>query len=186
MSKKKFHEILTERLSLRRFQSDDAELVYAYRHTPELRKFLTWPPSREELHSTIVRLRSKEFCSTSGWDQLVIVRLSDNQILGDCAVRIDENDARIAELGIALAPEFQSKGYASETFNALFNFLFSNRGIHRACTHVDPRNHASMALMERLGMRKEGQIKQGRWFRDEWVDDVIYGMLAFEWTGPVA
>lgn len=183
MSEKKFQEILTERLSLRRFQSDDAEAVYAYRYSPELREFLSWPPSRDELHSMIVRLRSKEFCSTAGWDHLVIARRSDNQILGDCAVCIGENDSRIAELGIALVPEFQSQGYASETFNALFNFLFSNRGVHRAFTHVNPRNVASIALMERLGMRKEGQMKQGRWFRDEWVDDVIYGILASEWTG---
>ncbi|MBX9573678.1 MAG: GNAT family N-acetyltransferase [Candidatus Obscuribacterales bacterium] len=105
-----FQEILTERLRLRRFQPEDAEAVYAYRTTPELRQFLSWPQSMEVLHSTINNLSSKDFCSAAGWDQLAIEHCADQQLLGDCAIRIDEMDSRIAELGIALAAEFQLKG----------------------------------------------------------------------------
>ena len=173
-------EILTERLCLRRIQRTDAEALYAYRSLPELRKFLSWPKSMQALYSTISRLRGKAFFA--GSDQLAIERRSDGRLVGDCAVRLDETDSRIAELGIALAPEFQSKGYASEALTALFEALFTVHEIHRVFTSVDPRNLPSLALMERLGMRKEAHFIQSRWFGDEWVDDVIYGMLASEWT----
>jgi RimJ/RimL family protein N-acetyltransferase len=46
---------------------------------------------------------------------------------------------------------------------------------------VDPRNVSSMRLLERVGMRKEAHFVQSLWFKDEWVDDVIFAMLAAEW-----
>lgn len=37
------------------------------------------------------------------------------------------------------------------------------------------------ALLERIGMRKEGYLRENVWVKDEWADDVIYAILEKEW-----
>ena len=39
-----------------------------------------------------------------------------------------------------------------------------------------------MKLLERVGMRKEAHFVQSLQFRGEWVDDVIFAILADEWN----
>jgi RimJ/RimL family protein N-acetyltransferase len=52
---------------------------------------------------------------------------------------------------------------------------------HRVFASVDPRNAPSMKLLERVGMRKEAHFVRGLWFRNEWVDDVVFAILSDEW-----
>ena len=46
---------------------------------------------------------------------------------------------------------------------------------------VDPRNARSIALMERLGFRREAHFVESLWFKEAWADDVIFAMLEREW-----
>jgi RimJ/RimL family protein N-acetyltransferase len=104
-----------------------------------------------------------------------------DKLIGDCGFRVATDDPEQAEIGITLAPEFQGRGYAAETLGALFDYLFVTSGKHRVFGSVDPRNLASMKLLERIGMRKEGHFVKSLRFRGEWVDDVIFAMLSEEW-----
>jgi RimJ/RimL family protein N-acetyltransferase len=52
---------------------------------------------------------------------------------------------------------------------------------HRVFASVDPRNTASMALFEHLGMRPEAHFRQSLWFKGDWVDDVVFAILKSEW-----
>ena len=88
---------------------------------------------------------------------------------------------RQAELGIALAPEYQAQGYATEGLRAFLGYLLVTLGKHRVFGSVDPRNLRSVRLMERVGMRKEAHLVQRLLFKGEWVDDVLFALLASEW-----
>jgi RimJ/RimL family protein N-acetyltransferase len=87
----------------------------------------------------------------------------------------------MAEIGITIAPAFQGNGYATEALNAVLNLLFVQLGKHRVFASVDPCNLRSMALMKRLGLRQEAHFVRGLWFKDGWVDDVVFAMLDDEW-----
>jgi ribosomal-protein-alanine N-acetyltransferase len=56
-------------------------------------------------------------------------------------------------------------------------------GLHRVFALVDPDNGASVRLLERLGFRREGQMRKDSLIRGTWRDSLIYAMLAEEWTG---
>ena len=84
------------------------------------------------------------------------------------------------ELGITLAPSAQGQGYATETVQALLRYLFADLEKHRVTASVDPRNTASVALFERVGMRREAHHIKSYRLRGEWVDDVILAMLREE------
>jgi ribosomal-protein-alanine N-acetyltransferase len=68
-----------------------------------------------------------------------------------------------------------------EVLTRLFDFAFDELRIHRIEADVDPRNDASMGLLERLGFRREGYLRE-RWFvNDEIQDAAFLGLLAPDW-----
>jgi len=166
---------------LRTLQPADAEAMFAYRSQPEVCKYQSWEPqSLQEVQSFIVNMANAEF-DTVGWYQIGIALQGDATLIGDCGIHILETDTRLAEIGITIAPACQSKGYATEAMHAVLNLLFVDLCKHRVFASVDPQNLPSMALMERIGLRKEGQHIQSLWFKNKWVDDAIFAMLASEW-----
>jgi RimJ/RimL family protein N-acetyltransferase len=184
-----FEEIQTRRLMLRALENRDARRIFEYRSHPDVSRFQSWgTDSVHAIESYILELAAVEPGTPGPWYQIGIT-LSPAELIGDCGFRVLENEPRQAEIGIALAPEFQKRGYAIEALRALVDYLFGNLGSHRVLGSVDPRNFASMRLLQRLGMRQEAHFVKSLWFKGEWVDDVIFAMLASEWesygTSPV-
>jgi aminoglycoside 6'-N-acetyltransferase len=60
-------------------------------------------------------------------------------------------------------------------------YLFGRRAKHRITASCDARNTASAAVLERLGMRREGHLRESTWAKGEWTDDLLYGLLHHEW-----
>jgi RimJ/RimL family protein N-acetyltransferase len=177
---KMFDEILTARLRLRTLAPRDAEEMFAYRSCPEVIQYQSGgSKSLDDVIAFIKSMSSVEL-GAPGWNQLAIELLSDGSLIGDCGIHILD-DSRMTEIGITLAPAQQSKGYATEALKAVLELLFVGLNKHRVIASVDPRNLASMALMTRLGLRKEGHFLQSLWLKGEWVDDVVFAMLAREW-----
>ena len=56
-------------------------------------------------------------------------------------------------------------------------------GKHRVYGSVDPGNAPSLALLERVGMRREAHFVENLLFKGAWADDVIYAMLRREYVG---
>jgi RimJ/RimL family protein N-acetyltransferase len=177
-----FTQIQTERLMLRDLQASDAQRIFDYRSRPEVSRFQLWgSESSEKIHSYIEDLAGTEPGTPGVWYQVGINLLSSDELIGDCGFRVLEAEPRQAEFGIALAPEFQSKGYATEALRALLDYLLVTLGKHRVIGSVDPRNVRSIKLMQQAGMRQEAHFIRSFWFKGEWVDDMILAMLASDW-----
>lgn len=91
-----------------------------------------------------------------------------------------------AEIGYTLAPRRQGHGYATEAVRAVLDHLFRVRGLHKVSAECDARNVASARVLERLGFTREGLLRRHTWTKDEWTDDLIYGLLRTEYLGPAA
>jgi RimJ/RimL family protein N-acetyltransferase len=174
----------TERLVLRPMLHSDSSRVQHYRAKPKVAKYQGWTPqsvAEVEAHAKAMQERQnivQNFCY-----QIVIELLDSGFIIGDLAFTLDADTGKTAELGIALDTDFQSKGYALEALQALIGYLFSQLRLHRIHVCIDPNNHASIKLCERAGFRHEGHLKQSSWFKGEWVDDLLLGILSTEWSG---
>jgi len=176
-----FPEIRTQRLSLRQLEIGDAQRVFEYRSCPDVSRFQSWgTKSVDDLQSHISGLTTAAPGTPGLWHQVGIL-LPPAQLIGDCGFCVLEHERRQAELGITLAPEFQNRGYATEAVRALLEYLFDTLGKHRVFGSVDPRNRSSIRLLQRVGMREEAHFVKSLWFKDEWVDDVIFAILASEW-----
>jgi RimJ/RimL family protein N-acetyltransferase len=94
---------------------------------------------------------------------------------------VEAEDSRQAEIGFTLAPQHQGYGYATEAVRRLLHYLLVERGKHRVRATCDDRNTSSAAVLERVGMRREGHLLESTWSKGEWTNDLLYGVLRREW-----
>jgi RimJ/RimL family protein N-acetyltransferase len=112
----------------------------------------------------------------------VALRESD-ALIGDCFFRLVDYDPRQAEIGYSFARARQGQGYASEAVRALLGRAFGVLGLHRVIAYVVAPNLRSVALLERVGMRRDGHLRRSFALGGEWLDEYLYAILAEEWRG---
>ena len=123
----------------------------------------------------------KKFGKAGEWVQYGIENRSIGKIIGDCAIKLDQNDIRIAEIGITISHLFQRKGYAKEVLSGILTFLFNEKEIHRVVEIVDTKNIASINLLKSIGFRQEGHFIDNVFFKGRWGSEFQYAMLKREW-----
>jgi RimJ/RimL family protein N-acetyltransferase len=177
-----FEPIQTDRLILRRVRLDDAGPIHAYRSIPEVAQFS--PVERntvEETRRFLEPLVTAEPFSPGSWLALAITLRESGLLIGDIGLRFPEKEDYQVELGISLHPTYHRRGYASESMLALIGYAFEALKKHRVFASIDPRNTASVALVERIGMRREAHHLASMPWKGGWADDLIYAMLEREW-----
>ena len=97
------------------------------------------------------------------------------------ALKPDEWDPRLAEVGFTLGLPYQHQGFAAEAVTAVLEYAFTTLNIHRIQAVTDVENAASIALLERIGMRQEGHFLENVWFRGKWGSEYHYAILEAEW-----
>lgn len=178
-------ELLTDRLLLRAFTADDLPAFVAYRATPDVAAYQSWDETygMPDAEQFLAVQQGLTFGQAGAWFQLAIVERASDLLLGDCAVRVADDQPATAELGVTLAPGHQGRGIATEALTAVADHLFTALGLHRIYAETDDRNHAVHRLFERLGFRCEARLVQADWFKDEWTTLRVYAVLGEEWRG---
>lgn len=113
-----------------------------------------------------------------------IIDPAAQQLVGAVGLTVVPAYAR-AELGYWVGLPYWNRGYASEAAGMIVRFGFEALGLHRIHAQHFVRNPASGRVMQKLGMRYEGRLREHvrRWERFEDVEQ--YGMLADEWRDGV-
>ena len=175
-------ELSTDRLWFDSLRESDAAVLFGYRSDPDVSRYQGWRPETLDEAKGFIRNQSGFAQPVPGeWFQRAIRRIGDGSLIGDLGLHLSQD--RQAEFGITLAPSAQGQGFAREALGGLFRTLFGRLDIHRVHASVDPRNAPSMALLQAVGMRQEAHFRESLWFRGEWVDDVVFAMLAQDWLG---
>lgn len=172
----------TKRLILRAIRLADAKAMFKYRSNPQIYKFQNWEPKTIKDAEDYISTKIATVPNVPNtWYQLGVFIKGSDELIGDIGIHFIEFDNLQVEIGYTLSLEYQGKGYATEAVASVVNYLFNNLNKHRIIASIDPKNIKSMALLERVGMRKEAHFKKSIWFKEEWVDDIIYAILKEEW-----
>lgn len=172
----------TRRLVLRRLTVADAAAFAAYRSDPDVARYQGWDGcSHTEAEAFIRDQQSVDPGQPGQWFQVAIALKEEGELIGDCAVRVHSPDVRQATIGFTLARASQGQGFATEALTCVLDHLFRHMRLHRVVADTDPRNTSSWALLERLGMRREGHLWQSLMFKGQRVDEYLYAILAEEW-----
>ncbi|WP_454778376.1 GNAT family N-acetyltransferase [Georgenia muralis] len=172
---------VTERLVLRRMTDDDAAALAAYRSDPVQAHYQSWeaPYPVDSARALIAEMGDVRFAQPGAWLQVAVE--TGGRLVGDAAVRVDGDEPRQATVGFTLAADAQGRGYATEALGAVVSLLFTAHGVHRISAECVARNVRSVALLQRVGMRREAHHRQSVWWKGEWTDEYVYAVLAEEW-----
>jgi ribosomal-protein-serine acetyltransferase len=89
---------------------------------------------------------------------------------------------RSTSIGYWLSRGAEGRGIMTQACRAYVGHAFDVLNLHRVEIRCAVENTKSRAIPERLGFRHEGTVRQAEWLYDHFVDHVIYGVLASEWT----
>lgn len=169
----------TERLLLRRFTPEDAPSVYRnWACDEEVTKYLTWPA-----HSSVTQSEGyMEFCIRGYEDpafyQWGIVLKETGELIGNISVVNCREDIASFELGWALGRSFWGRGIMPEAAAEVMRFLFDEVGANRVFAEHDAKNRKSGRVMEKIGMKYEGLLRQSGKNNRGIVDMSVYGLTA--------
>jgi ribosomal-protein-alanine N-acetyltransferase len=60
----------------------------------------------------------------------------------------------------------------------MIRFCFQDLGLHRLQAFIHPDNAPSLKLIEKLGFRREGLLRENLRVSEEWRDDLLYARLS--------
>jgi len=107
-----------------------------------------------------------------------------------CLGMVNYHDGHIrskrAAIGYIVDPARRRQGIGAEAVAAMLEYCFGELGLHRLRAFIHPDNIPSCALAAKLGFRREGVLRDILRVGEDWRDDVLYALLANEFSGQQA
>jgi RimJ/RimL family protein N-acetyltransferase len=173
-------------LTLRRLRHTDFADMLAYYSHPAVARYCEWDAMTDEQVAAILEAQGSVLPGDVGVPLLIGIELAaEGRLIGDCSLTITLPEHRQAEIGFCLHPNFQRRGIAARAVHAVLGYAFDALGMHRIEARCDVRNERSCRLLERVGMRREGHLRQCVFLKDEWIDDYLYAVLESEWSSAM-
>jgi ribosomal-protein-alanine N-acetyltransferase len=143
--------LVSERLGFRTWQPDDLELAAALWGDPEVTRLIGGPLSREAAAARLAaEMATQAEAEIQYWP---IFQLADGAHVGCCGLRPYRPAEAIHELGVHIRPPFWRRGLALEAARAVIAHAFAALGARALFAGHNPDNHASRAMLTRLGFR---------------------------------
>ena len=175
--------IATDRMTLRPYETADLAGLHDLYGREDVCRYLPWAPMDIVQAGAKLEQRMGQRRIEGDGDALVMaaVEMESGRMIGEFMLRLRNADHRQADIGWTIHPDVQGRGLATEGATELLRLGFEDLGAHRIMAGADPRNVASIRVMERLGMRREGVFLQSELVKGEWADDLVSAILESEW-----
>jgi [ribosomal protein S5]-alanine N-acetyltransferase len=172
--------IQSERIILRRFRLVDIpDLLEFVAHPSVANEVQEMGSSESEIQDYITLQNSFQPFEPHKVFDLGIERITEGKVIGILTTIIKHH--RKAEIGYGLGIAHRGLGYATEAARALINTCFTELGLHRVQAIASSGNLASVRVLERLGMKLEGRLREANLREGKWCDLYYFGMLENEW-----
>lgn len=155
-------KLRTARLVLRRATMEDTEAMHRVMSDPAAMRYWSTPP-HQSIDETQRWMRSMVDADLSTSDDFIVTL--EGVLIGKLGAW------KLPEIGFLLARETWGKGYGSEALSAFVEHRKA-AGSDRLTADVDPRNEASLRLLERQGFVETGRAQRTWLVGDEWCDSV--------------
>ena len=161
-------------VSIRRALPDDADFIVDLVTHEDVEPFLAAVRAKGRDEIVVEIERSRVEPAAFG----IFVIEVDGERAGTMGFERANERSRIASLGgLAVHPDFRGGKVADEAARLFQRHLF-DEGFHRLQLEVYGFNERAMRHAERSGFVREGVRRKAYWRNDEWVDGVLYGLVA--------
>jgi RimJ/RimL family protein N-acetyltransferase len=174
-------EIKTKRLLLRRFTVNDAQAMYDNWASDKLVvKYTSWDvhaspeATRELITGWISEYDKPEYYN---W-----VIEFEGYVIGTINIHNISDNAQRCEIGYCIGSKFWNRGIVTEAALAITKFAFEEIGVNKVCAMHDIENIGSGCVMQKIGMTREGLLRQHSHRKDGSFGDLAFcGILKEEW-----
>jgi RimJ/RimL family protein N-acetyltransferase len=173
--------LLTERLVLRDFEEPDWEAMLAIEGDAEAVRYQSFEPRTEVgcrvyIARDVASRSPHRFCF-----DLAVTLASTGRLVGRVGLDIKAPERLLGELWFILERGSWGQGLMPEAARGLVDFGFQEKKLLRIFLECDPRNTPAVRVAEKIGMKREGVLREHTHIKGEWCDALFYGVLAREW-----
>jgi ribosomal-protein-serine acetyltransferase len=176
---------IDENISLRLLNVGDSEELFnlTINSKDYLKEWLGWLDYTNKVEDTteFIQATLKGVMETGGYPKSAAI-LYQGRIAGTIGFNEINKLHKIGVMGYWLGKEFQGNGIMTKACKGFIDYGFNELNLNRIEIRVAEENRKSRAIPERLGFTEEGKIRQAEWLYDHYVNHIIYGLLADEWS----
>lgn len=166
----------TPRLRLRPFEPQDLSQLQRYAVREAFWRHLPLDRQTDESVAAFLDRRLADRWGEGGF-QCAVELLAVGHIIGTIRISVTSTAHRAGDIGFALDDEHRGQGYMTEAARHILSVGFDDLGLHRIWASASVDNVDSWRLMERIGMRREGLLRDHKCIRGSWRDSYLYSVL---------
>lgn len=176
-----FPVLETARLRLRQIRPSDAAALFAIFSDPAVTRYYDQPTFTEieQAEALVARMRQR-FADRRAL-RWAIERRQDGQLLGTCGFGDWKRHFHCAGVGYELGQPYWRQGFMHEVLTAVIPFGFTQMQLNRIEAYVMTGNEASMGLLQKLGFRKEGLLREYGYWQRAYHDLHLFALLKREY-----
>jgi [ribosomal protein S5]-alanine N-acetyltransferase len=169
----------TSRLIFREISTNDLSDIHILLSLPETDKFNTLgiPNSIQETEKIISDWLVGQNARPQTSYIFCLDLVTAKQFIGLIALNLGTPNYKTAEVWFKIHLDHWNKGYTTEALEKLIEFGFKELGLHRIEAGCAVENIASIKVLEKVGMTKEGMKRKKLPIRGEWKDNYFYAIL---------
>ena len=149
----------TERLILRKMVRDDEDTLLALFSDKEV---MTYYPSCKNRQDTVKWIEwTLHHYNGYGFGMWIVEDRASGQFLGQCGLVLQKLAHGVeVELGYLFAKRHWGRGFATEAAFACKKYAFTELGLSKLVSLIDPQNNASLKVAKRIGMTYHSTISK--------------------------
>ncbi|MEO6868993.1 MAG: GNAT family protein [Ginsengibacter sp.] len=172
-------KLQTTRLNFRQVSKRDLNNIHALHSFAETDRFNTLgiPETILDTEKIIDNWCSKQNAGPPTLYVFCVEIIDTKEFIGLIALNIGKPNYKTAELWYKIHPDHWRKGYATEAMYYTLHFAFNDLQLHRIEAGCAVENIASIKILDKVGMIREGLKRKILPIRGEWKDNYFYAIL---------
>ncbi|WP_422657562.1 GNAT family N-acetyltransferase [Paenibacillus sp. EC2-1] len=161
----------------------DADKLYALinRNRDHIGKWLKFPSltlTSDDSKAFIERIRLRYSEGEGYWLGI----WNENELVGSIGFLYIDQENKKTEIGYWLGQEYEGKGYVTSSVKALIHYGFDKLHLNKIEIGVATENTKSRVIPEKLGFKREGEIRDYEYMNGRFLNRVMYGLKSTEWN----
>ena len=172
-------ELNTERLKLVEISFADLENIHELHSFPETDKYNTLgiPETIQVTEKLLTDWLVLQKATPRQSYIFCMNTMETKAFIGLIAITLGKANYKTAEVWYKLHPNFWGKGFATEALNKILKFGITDLNLHRIEAGCAVENIASIKVLEKAGMKREGRKREVLPLKNNWSDNFFYAIL---------
>lgn len=170
----------TERLILRSMSLDDIDFLLRHFSDDDINRYSSYEGLKNQEEAIDFYKRFIEPGKPTRF-RLGVVLKETGELVGTLGYHNVSRRDLSAEIGYDLSKAHWGKGIMTEAVKAVIRYGFEQMNLNRIEATVDSENSRSIKLLEGLGFRREGLLREKYYYKEQFHDELIYSLLKRDW-----